>query len=99
MVYIAPSCVSAHHELTATRVARILAPITPASAVDQARRDPAAEFLSHKSQWLTEPSSTLADLPHMTSMEAAVYADLTGDVHGPKVLLEQERVRFSAIIR
>jgi beta-glucosidase len=36
-------------------------------------------LLSHKSQWATEPSPTSADLPHLTSTEAAVYADLTGD--------------------
>ena len=42
-------------------------------------------------------------LPHLGRLaatdftKAAVYADLTGDVHGPKVRLEQERVRFSAI--
>jgi hypothetical protein len=54
-------------------------------------------LLDHRTQWVVEPSPTSAVLPYLTAQESAVYVDLVADLYGPRVRLEQERVRFSSI--
>jgi hypothetical protein len=54
-------------------------------------------LLDHRTQWVVEPSPTSAVLPYLTAQESAVYGDLVADLYGPRVRLEQERVRFSSI--
>jgi hypothetical protein len=56
-----------------------------------------ATLLSHRSQWVTEPTPTVASLDGLNPEEARLYQDLLGDALGPAVRLEQERVRFSAL--
>ncbi len=50
---------------------------------------------SHQQQWVTEPSPSREQLTRLTDAEQEVYADLVGDVHGPAVRLEQERVGYA----
>ena len=52
-------------------------------------------LLAHRSQIVTEPNPTAAPRPHLTDAEQALYRDLIEGRFGPKVRLEQERVRFS----
>ncbi len=49
-------------------------------------------LLAHRSQWVSEPRPSREVLTRLTEAEATVYAELVGDVHGPGVRLEQERV-------
>jgi hypothetical protein len=51
-------------------------------------------LLAHRDQWVHESKPTKAVLTNLTPSEAATYADLMGNVHGPAVRLEQERVGF-----
>ncbi|HEY3609354.1 MAG TPA: Wadjet anti-phage system protein JetD domain-containing protein [Pseudonocardiaceae bacterium] len=55
-------------------------------------------LLDHESQWVREDKPTTGHLPSLTEAEAALYADLVADTFGPAVRLEQERVRYSAIM-
>lgn len=54
-------------------------------------------LLAHRTQLTTEPSPTNTALPHLTVDEAAMYRDLVEDRYGPRVRLEQERVRFALV--
>ncbi|WP_449061512.1 DUF3322 domain-containing protein [Planomonospora algeriensis] len=56
-------------------------------------------LLAHRVHWVTEPKPTRQPLGALTAEESALYRDLIGDVYGPAVRLEQERVRFSAVRR
>jgi len=52
-------------------------------------------LLAHSKQWVTEPSPTNRTLPHLGPVEASAYQDLVEDRYGPRIRLEQERVRFT----
>lgn len=54
-------------------------------------------LLAHPDQWVDEPNPTNRPLPHLTEPEAALYSDLIEARYGPRVRLEQERVRFSLL--
>ena len=54
-------------------------------------------LLAHRGQWVTEPTPTAQQLPHLTEPESELYRDLVEDRYGHHVRLEQERVRFSAV--
>jgi hypothetical protein len=54
-------------------------------------------LLAHPNQWVDEPNPTSRPLPHLTEAEAALYSDLIEARYGPRVRLEQERVRFSLL--
>jgi hypothetical protein len=54
-------------------------------------------LLAHRTQWVTEPSPARAPLNRLDPAEAALYTDLSTDVLGRAVRLEQERIRFTAI--
>jgi hypothetical protein len=56
-----------------------------------------ATLLAHRGQWVAEPSPTNRLLPNLTEAEAALYGDLVEDRFGPRVRLEQERVRPSLL--
>ena len=56
-----------------------------------------ATLLAHESQWVTEPSPTTATLDQLTPAERELYRALGGNVFGPAVRLEQERVSFTAL--
>jgi hypothetical protein len=57
-----------------------------------------ATLLAHRSQWVTEPSPTDAPLELLDQDEAELYRDLAANALGESVRLEQERVRFSAVL-
>lgn len=54
-------------------------------------------LLSHRDHWSTEGNPTRRPLPRLTDAEQSLYQDLTSDVYGMGVRLEQERVRFSLV--
>ncbi len=56
-----------------------------------------ATLLAHQGQWVTEPSPTNRLLPNLTEAEATLYNDLNKDRFGPRIRLEQERVRPSLL--
>jgi hypothetical protein len=56
-----------------------------------------ATLLAHRSQWVTEPSPTMAALAFLTSAEQDLYRALGANVFGSAVRLEQERVSFTAL--
>ena len=58
-----------------------------------------ATLLSHRSQWVTEPSPTDRTLANLTEAESALYGDLVEDRFGPSIRLEQERVRPALVQR
>lgn len=51
-------------------------------------------LLAHTEQWVVEPAPTSRALPYLTADEASLYRDLVEGLHGPRIRLEQERVRF-----
>jgi hypothetical protein len=51
-----------------------------------------ATLLAHRAQWVTESRPSREVLRRLTQDESHLYADLVGDVYGPAVRLEQERV-------
>jgi len=57
-----------------------------------------ATLLAHETQWVREERPTNTRLERLTSDEAELYQDLVEDSLGPSLRLEQERVRFSAIL-
>ena len=57
-----------------------------------------ATLLAHDSQWVREPIPVNAPLRNLRADEADLYRDLVEDALGPSLRLEQERVRFSAIL-
>lgn len=54
-------------------------------------------LLAHPDQWVDEPTPTNRALLHLTEAETALYSDLIEWRYGPRVRLEQERVRFSLL--
>lgn len=58
-----------------------------------------ATLLTHRSQWVPEPSPSRADLDHLTADEAELYQDLVRDTFGESIRLEQERIAFSTVLR
>jgi hypothetical protein len=54
-------------------------------------------LLAHQGQWAHEPVPANRLLPHLTTVEAALYQDLVEDRYGHSVRLEQERIRFSMV--
>ncbi len=53
---------------------------------------------AHIGQWVTEPRPSREHLGRLSEEEGQVYADLVGDVHGPAVRLEQERVNYAHVV-
>jgi hypothetical protein len=58
-----------------------------------------ATLLAHRDQWVTEHSPTTVTLDHLTADEERLYQGLVGNVFGPSVRLEQERIRFAEVER
>lgn len=56
-----------------------------------------ATLLTHRSQWVSEPSPVSVALGHLTPAETSLYTDLVEDTFGPAVRLEQERVSFPMV--
>jgi hypothetical protein len=56
-------------------------------------------LLSHRDQWVREPSPTTAALSLLRPAEQALYRDLAAAEFGSAVRLEQERISFAAIQR
>ena len=56
-------------------------------------------LLSHKDQWVIEEDRRDAALQRLTPLERELYDELLGDAHGLRVRLEQERVRYGAVLR
>lgn len=54
-------------------------------------------LMAHRPHWTQDPSPTHADLHLLTAAEREVYEELVTNVHGDRVRLEQERIRFSLI--
>lgn len=48
-----------------------------------------ATLLTHRSQWVPEPSPSHADLNHLTTDEAELYRDLIRDTFGESIRLER----------
>jgi hypothetical protein len=58
-----------------------------------------ATLLAHESQWVREERPINVGLERLTPDEANLYRDLVEDTIGPSLRLEQERVRFSSILK
>lgn len=58
-----------------------------------------ATLLDHRSLWVHEHSPIRRDLNRLTSAERDLYDDLRDNRIGPKVRLEQERIRFGVVRR
>jgi hypothetical protein len=54
-------------------------------------------LLTHRTQWVTEPSPSTVELDLLDPEETLLYGDLIAGAFGPSVRLEQERVSFAAI--
>lgn len=54
-------------------------------------------LLAHRTLWTHEPAPVAAHLPRLTDVERSVYDDLRFDRLGPRVRLEQERIRFQLV--
>jgi hypothetical protein len=52
---------------------------------------------AHRAHWVREPKQTQASLPGLTAVEQELYQDLVANIYGPRVRLEQERIRFGAV--
>ncbi|GAB0102570.1 DUF3322 and DUF2220 domain-containing protein [Nocardia sp. JMUB6875] len=57
-----------------------------------------ATLLAHEGQWVSEPTPISTPLHHLTDPESDLYHDLLQDTFGPAVRLEQERIRYSAVV-
>ncbi len=55
-------------------------------------------LLDHESQWVREPNPGRERLELLNPAEFDLYQDLVENSFGPAVRLEQERIRFSAIV-
>jgi hypothetical protein len=55
-------------------------------------------LLTHRAHWSREPSQNTQPLTHLTPTESQLWQELCDGTHGPSIRLEQERIRFSAII-
>ncbi|MGB5935082.1 MAG: Wadjet anti-phage system protein JetD domain-containing protein [Ornithinimicrobium sp.] len=53
---------------------------------------------AHRGQWVSEPRPSREHVGRLTEGEGGVYADLVGDVHGPAVRLEQERINYARVL-
>jgi len=58
----------------------------------------AATLAAHRGQWVREPRPSREHLGRLSEAESQVYADLVGDVHGPAVRLEQERINYAHVV-
>ncbi len=56
-----------------------------------------ATLLAHREQWTDEPQPATRDLPRLDDEERALYDDLRDNRFGPKIRLEQEKIRFGWI--
>ena len=56
-------------------------------------------LITHRTQFVVEPTPTVATLAHLTDAERSLYRDLVEDRYGPSTRLEQERIRFSLVRR
>lgn len=56
-------------------------------------------LMEHRELWGTEQSPHRRDLDRLTTDERELYDDLRDNRIGPKIRLEQERIRFSAVQR
>lgn len=56
-------------------------------------------LLAHKDLWVREPEQKKAELAHLTSAEARVYAGLCANTWGEQVRLEQERISWAFLCR
>ena len=54
-------------------------------------------LLAHRDRWVTEPTPTVARLPHLTPSETELYRDLVEDAYGPRIRLEQERLDWTYV--
>ena len=52
-------------------------------------------LLAHRERWATDDRPATSSLRRLTTTEHELYADLVGDVLGPKVRLEQERIDWA----
>lgn len=55
-------------------------------------------LLAHRPHWSREPSQVIRPLDHLTPAESQLWQELRTHTHGPSIRLEQERVRFSAVL-
>jgi hypothetical protein len=55
-------------------------------------------LLTHRAHRSREPSQNTQSLTHLTPTESQLWQELCDGTHGPSIRLEQERIRFSAII-
>lgn len=55
----------------------------------------AATLGAHRGQWVREPRPSREHLGRLSEAEGQLYADLVGDVYGPAVRLEQERINYA----
>jgi hypothetical protein len=55
-------------------------------------------LLAHRTQWVREATPSRADLDHLTADEAELHRDLIRATFGESIRLEQERIRFSAVL-
>lgn len=58
----------------------------------------AATLRAHRGQWVREPRPSREHLGRLSEAEGQVYADLVGDVYGPAVRLEQERINYAHVV-
>lgn len=58
-----------------------------------------ATLLAHRDAWGREPQPTRGDLSRLGDEERRFYDDLREDALGDRVRLEQERIRFSWLLR
>ncbi|MGH3927524.1 MAG: Wadjet anti-phage system protein JetD domain-containing protein, partial [Pseudonocardiaceae bacterium] len=58
-----------------------------------------ATLLAHETQWVREERPINTRLDRLTPDEADLYRDLVEDTIGPSLRLEQERVRYSWILK
>ncbi|MGL5829284.1 MAG: Wadjet anti-phage system protein JetD domain-containing protein [Angustibacter sp.] len=52
---------------------------------------------ARRQHWGSEPTQTAAILPGLTPIAQQPDRDLREDTYGPRVRLEQERIRFGAV--
>ena len=58
-----------------------------------------ATLLDHRGHWSREDSPKVVLLDRLDDEELQTYREITGNVHGPAVRLDSERVRMSAVHR
>lgn len=55
-------------------------------------------LLAHRVHWTREPSQATQPLTHLAPAEAQLWQELCAQTHGRSIRLEQERIRFSAVL-